>query len=147
MKKILILTILLYILLPIYISQAFEWSGIVVHHSATEQGTVESFRRYHTQVKGWEDVAYHYVIYKDGSIHKGRGLDKQGMHGDKRNYTHLGICLVGTNEFTEKQKSSLEKLCEDLIQTFNIFSVERHHEECPSEAIGVEKLEKQLIGK
>ena len=37
------------------------WKSIVIHHSATNAGSVKGFHRYHTQ-QGWGGIAYHYVI-------------------------------------------------------------------------------------
>ncbi len=150
MKKltsILIILILLIIALCVFLQrigwgEEIEWTGIVVHHSATETGTVESFRREQMRKhKDWIDVAYHFIIYKDGSVHKGRGLDKQGMHGDKRNWSHLGICLIGENDFTNIQRRNLKTLCKRLKQEFAISKIEKHHEQCPGQGLDLSQLE------
>ena len=55
---------------------------IIVHCSATPEGegyTVEQIRKDH-RAQGWSDIGYHYVIYRDGSIHDGRDVDIQGAH-------------------------------------------------------------------
>ncbi|MCB1322730.1 MAG: N-acetylmuramoyl-L-alanine amidase, partial [Leptospiraceae bacterium] len=39
-----------------------RWRWIVVHHSADDIGSMERYRRYHVEVKGWDDIAYHFVI-------------------------------------------------------------------------------------
>ena len=72
---------------------------IIVHCSATPEGedcTVEQIRRTH-KAQGWSDIGYHYVIYRDGSIHAGRDVDIQGAHcADKGgNIGSIGVCYIG----------------------------------------------------
>ncbi len=55
---------------------------IIVHCSATPEGedyTVEQIREWH-KGNGWSDIGYHYVIYRDGSIHVGRPESVSGAH-------------------------------------------------------------------
>lgn len=75
---------------------------IIVHCSATPEGedlTVEQIRKDH-KAQGWSDIGYHYVIYRDGSVHEGRDVDLQGAHcGDNGgNIGSIGICYIGGKE-------------------------------------------------
>ncbi len=48
---------------------------IIIHCSATPEGkdfTVDDIRRWHLARRRPADIGYHYVIYRDGSVHKGR---------------------------------------------------------------------------
>lgn len=111
---------------------ARDWKGVVVHHSASPRWTtVEAIDRWHKE-RGWDGIGYHYVIYPDGSIHEGRSLDKVGAHAKGRNTTHIGICLVGYDSFTDEQVRSLDKLIIELS-----LPVERHHEKCPGNGIDI----------
>ncbi|RLC88212.1 MAG: hypothetical protein DRJ03_03445 [Chloroflexi bacterium] len=112
---------------------------IIVHHSATETGTVESFRKFHVEQRGWDDVGYHFVIYTDGTVHEGRKSKFVGAHAKGRNYSSLGICLVGTDSFTKAQKKALAGLIRELKEQYQITSVERHHEKCPGRGLNVER--------
>lgn len=72
---------------------------IIVHCSATPEGeglTVEQIRRDHKK-QGWSDIGYHYVIYRDGSVHDGRDVDIQGAHCAENggNVGSIGVCYVG----------------------------------------------------
>src|SRR6185503_19274337 len=40
---------------------ANRWQHIIVHHSASTSGNAAAFARLHRR-KGWDDVAYHFVI-------------------------------------------------------------------------------------
>ena len=53
---------------------------IIVHCTATPEGkdyTVNDIRRWHRE-KGWSDIGYHYVIYRNGLVATGRDVDLQG---------------------------------------------------------------------
>ena len=126
-------------------SKAMEWDGLVIHHSATTAGTVESIRRYHVNVRGWKDIGYHYVVYRDGSVHEGRRLGVKGAHAKGRNSTHIGICLIGKDSFTAEQVLSLRVLINQIMTVYDIFFIERHHEKCPGKGIDVEALERELL--
>jgi len=110
-----------------------EWTGIVIHHSATEIGTVESIRKYHIEHNGWDDIGYHFLIQRDGHLSAGRSLSKVGAHAKGRNEDYIGICLVGRDEFTKNQYRCLIALIDKLGKQFRIKSIEPHHEECPGE--------------
>lgn len=117
-----------------------ETTCVIIHYSATIGGNVKAFRRCHKEEKGYEDIGYHFVITNgsggpDGEIQKGRILEKEGAHAKSRNSNSVGICLVGTNEFTQKQKDSLVSLLVDLCRIYKIKpteeTIQRHHENYP----------------
>jgi N-acetylmuramoyl-L-alanine amidase len=79
---------------------------ILIHCSATPEGedlTVEQIRKDH-KAQGWSDIGYHYVIYRDGSIHEGRDVNLQGAHcGDNGgNIGSIGVCYIGGVEKRRK---------------------------------------------
>jgi hypothetical protein len=101
--------------------------GIVLHHSETEQGNVESFRRTHKKW-GWRDIGYHFVILKDGTIEIGRGLNLKGSHCRGNNKT-VGICLVGKLQDkvpTPEQYKSLIRLLTKLCFMYNFSPYEKY---------------------
>ncbi len=70
---------------------------IILHCTATPEGkdyTVDQIREWHL-ARDFTDVGYHYVIYRDGSIHKGRPIEKVGAHTTGQNAHSIGICLIG----------------------------------------------------
>ena len=105
---------------------------IVVHCSDTEEGTVESIRRYHIEVKGWHDIGYHYVIYRDGGIHEGRPVEEVGAHVEGANQTSIGICLIGKDHFEQCQFDALKRLILTLQNTFSRINSVKNHYEFPS---------------
>lgn len=99
---------------------------IVIHCSDTIEGksfTVEDIRRWH-KARGWKDIGYHYVVYLDGSIHKGRDESVVGAHAEGHNRNSIGVCYVGGKEAgtykakdtrTPAQKEALIKLLMHLV--------------------------------
>jgi len=70
---------------------------IIIHCSATPEGkdyTVEDIRRWHLK-RGFKDIGYHYIIYRDGSVHVGRNKDLVGAHCEGHNAISIGICYIG----------------------------------------------------
>ena len=91
---------------------------IIVHCSATPEGkdfTVDDITRWH-KARGFKTIGYHYVIYRDGSIHKGRPVSEEGAHCVGHNKNSIGVCYIGglaadgktpKDTRTDSQKSSL----------------------------------------
>jgi N-acetylmuramoyl-L-alanine amidase len=101
---------------------------IIIHCSATPNGrstTVADIDSWHKQ-RGFTGIGYHYVIYLDGSVHDGRPLDKMGAHAAGYNRGSIGICLIGTDEFTVKQWDALENLVTKLQEEYGITMVIGH---------------------
>ena len=102
---------------------------IIIHHSATTQGSAETFRKAH-MAKGWRDVGYHYVIGNgtysaDGLIEPGRPEDMEGAHCIEQgmNRRSVGICLVGDfdqDKPTARQMDSLLPLARQLMAKYSI---------------------------
>lgn len=105
---------------------------IVVHCSDTEEGTVESIRLYHMMTRGWDDIGYHFVIYKDGSIFKGRPLGKIGAHVQGANKSSIGICLIGKKDFKSEQYQALKNLILTLQDRYSSIRSVKNHYEFPS---------------
>ena len=71
---------------------------IIVHCSATREGQhipVETIKKWHVEGRGWTDIGYHFYIQLDGTIKKGRDIDKSGAHTKGHNRNSIGICYCG----------------------------------------------------
>lgn len=133
---------------------------IILHCSATPEGkdfTVEDIRRWHL-LRGFNDCGYHFVIYRDGSVHKGRPIEKVGAHCVKHNSKSIGISYIGgmddknikpKDTRTPEQKESLFSLVNELMKKYNIpiENIHAHYEfankACPSFDINTFKAELQ----
>lgn len=104
---------------------------IIVHCSATREGfdyTVNDITNWHKQ-RGFTTIGYHYVVYRDGSIHTGRDVNVAGAHCTGHNTHSIGVCYIGgckadgrspKDTRTPQQKESLAKLVVELCQKYNI---------------------------
>ena len=102
---------------------------IIIHCSSTPEGkdyTVQDIDRWH-KARGWKGIGYHYVIYRDGSIHKGRPEEQVGAHCLNHNKHSIGICYIGgltadskkaKDTRTPEQKAALRALLVELKQSY-----------------------------
>ncbi|HPS20905.1 MAG TPA: N-acetylmuramoyl-L-alanine amidase [Candidatus Omnitrophota bacterium] len=109
-----------------------KWHYIVIHHSATDEGSSAKFNAAHKK-KGWAGVGYHFVIdngtcgKSDGQIEMTPRWIKQldGAHckAGSMNKDGIGICLVGNfsvDQPSAAQLSSLANLVEQLKTYYKI---------------------------
>ena len=109
-----------------------KWKYIIIHHSATGEGSALAFDKYH-RFRGWKNLGYHFVIdngsqgKQDGQIETSpRWIKRQnGSHckAGGMNRKAIGICLVGnfnTEKVSAKQISSLVYLVNALKKYYNI---------------------------
>lgn len=104
--------------------------------SSPDSNNVDNIHAYQKTVNDKKGIGYHFVIYADGTIHRGRPEDKQGAHVQSCNSNNLGISLVGkldTEEPTDAQLKSLISLIAHLCQKYNIVPQRKktiwgHHE-------------------
>lgn len=120
---------------------------IIVHCTATPEGrdcTVADIDRWHKQ-KGWKGIGYHYVVYRDGTIHPGRPVARTGAHCYGHNRYSIGIAYVGglapdgktpKDTRTEAQKTALVHLLQRLRQLYPKATIHGHRDfarkACPS---------------
>ncbi len=135
MKKIIFIFILL--LFPI-LSEARMIDTIIIHHSESNDVSVETITKWHKK-RGFRTIGYHYVIRADGTVEKGRSIEEAGAHAKGRNAHSIGICVTGYDKFTEAQRVSLKHLCEELCSKREL-KIERHHDKCPGQGLDVESL-------
>lgn len=118
----------------------------IVHHSAgntNETDYVKVVRSYyllHTEVNGWDDIGYNYLIASDGTIFAGR--DPQGVSGVRqdnvrgahfcgKNNLTMGVCLIGDYTNAQPPFPAVNSLCRLLAwkleqDGLNPFGANRH---------------------
>src|SRR5690606_18013952 len=118
------------------------------HCAATPEGkdfTVDDIRSWHKQ-RGFSDIGYHYVVYRDGRVMLGRPIGQIGAHVEGHNTGTIGICYIGgmtadsktaKDTRTEAQRSSLLWLTSQLARKFrNVTKITGHNQyaakACPS---------------
>lgn len=102
---------------------------VILHCAATpdyppENSAFDLFGRadidvWHRQ-KGWDGIGYHWVIRRSGVLEAGRDPLVVGAHTHGHNTGSLGICLIGTRWFMQRQWEQLQKLYLDIEATYGI---------------------------
>lgn len=99
----------------------------IVHHSAGGNGDtnytnlVRAYYVQHTQVNGWDDIGYNYLVAANGVLYAGRDPEKAGIEQDNvmgahlcaKNNLTMGVCVIGdfmTSQPAFPAISTLEKL-------------------------------------
>lgn len=114
---------------------------IIIHCTATREGqdmTVAQIDKIHRK-NGWAGIGYHFVIYRDGTVHDGRDINKVGAHTAGFNTGSIGVCYVGgldkngkpKDTRTIKQKNSLYVLLCKLMMMYDIKEVKGHRDYSP----------------
>lgn len=111
---------------------------VVVHWTANfidQDISAEDIDRVHT-ARGFDGIGYHYVILRDGSLQRGRSINRSGSHALRRNTHSIGIAFVGGINLTSAEASRLggyqavannsryssaESLTDAQFQTFDMF--------------------------
>lgn len=120
---------------------------IIVHCTATPEGkdySVATIDKWH-KARGWSGIGYHFVVHLDGTVERGRPVEKVGAHVAGRNAKTIGAVYVGGVERdgktpkdtrTPAQKISLTNLLKELVAKYAITKISGHNEyaakACPS---------------
>ena len=107
---------------------------IVIHCSATPEDMdigVEKIREWHVKERGWDDVGYHHIITRNGTLEPARSEEYMGAHAVAVNNCSIGICLIGgaddkgawEQNFTPDQFTTLKALILNLQKKYGFNSV------------------------
>lgn len=95
---------------PNYSRSFTRVNHVVIHHSAGSNSNtnftqvVRDIYIYHTEVNGWSDIGYNYLIAQNGEIYTGRDPEGgaqdnvRGAHFCGSNTGTMGVCLLGNYE-------------------------------------------------
>ena len=153
--------------LPIPLYRVRSWDYIVIHHSATPDGTARSIDTLHHKRGFWNGLGYHFVIdngtdgKEDGEVEVGhrwvRQMDGAHCNADGMNQRGIGICLIGNfsngQRVSQSQFESLIALVETLRRYYNVplDHIIRHSDvpgkntECPGKNFPWEALKQRLL--
>jgi hypothetical protein len=117
---------------------------LVVHHSASHNGhngaeapaIIRSFYDFHTSGRGWNDIAYNFLIDSDGGIWEGRAGSLEGpvagdATGGNQGFSQL-VCVIGDYNAAEPTPASLTSLVSLLAWLANRFDIPTAHESTAS---------------
>jgi hypothetical protein len=146
-----------------------DWKYIVIHHTATAAGSVESIHQTHlarrdADGKPWRGIGYHFVIGNGHGMQDGRieatfrwREQIEGAHaGDAiHNAQGIGVCLIGNFELdlpTAAQLDALATLTQTLAAAYDIppQNIKGHGEvkstACPGRYFPMQELTQILSG-
>ena len=74
-------------------------TGVVFHHSGVERpphgvNAVKAYERHHLS-KGWDGIAYNWLVDETGTIFEGRGWDARGGATKGWNAKSISVCYTG----------------------------------------------------
>ncbi len=107
---------------------------VTIHHEGNPQPNFDStpgqvarslrqIQNAHFRIMAAGDIAYHFIIDRQGLIWQGRELCYQGAHSKGNNSHNVGIMCLGNFDLqrpTGAQLSSLESLCSAMLQGYGI---------------------------
>lgn len=121
---------------------------LFIHSSATPPDMdigADTIRGWHIGERGWSDIGYHFIIRRDGTIERGRPIERTGAHTYRHNHDSVGVCMIGgvdrdnkpDNNFTDLQFAALYDLCTAFGQVFDGLGIYGHRDadsrtQCPS---------------
>lgn len=94
---------------------------VFIHCTASdkaEHDSIDVIRSWHL-ARGWHDVGYHFMIHRDGSISKGRSLEKIPAAQYPHNRGTIAIVLHGLEIFVGAQFDTLKQLCYQIDSAYN----------------------------
>ncbi len=114
---------------------------IIIHCAATPNGfayTAKDMDDWHKQrgfkrnpdyvENGLYHIGYHTVIELDGNAVNGRGINETGAHCKRHNLRSIGICLIGTDQFTQAQWDTLKHTIQTLQQDYPDIQIKGHND-------------------
>lgn len=95
---------------------------IIIHCSDSQNAKeypIEQLDKDH-KARGFKGVGYHIVIQPDGEAINTRPLNAVGAHCLGQNDQAIGICLIGSDKFTQKQFDVLRYKLDSIYLTYGI---------------------------
>ncbi len=83
--------------------------------SDADMRRVRSIQNYHMDVRGWNDIAYNFLLDPDGHVFEGRGAGIRGAHTAGHNTTSHAICVMGNYNTQIPEDDLLSKIAEFIV--------------------------------
>lgn len=119
-----------YLLFKNQLSNRVITQKIVLHHADASTCDADTIHKWHL-ANGWAGIGYHFVVRKNGTIERGRPIDKVGSHCQNNNSDSIGVCFEGNFEketMGDTQIQAGQELMSYLYQIYNLDAskVKRH---------------------
>jgi peptidoglycan hydrolase-like protein with peptidoglycan-binding domain len=77
----------------------------IVHHTTPDElnipnplQAVQSIQRFHQNTRGWNDIAYNFLVDRFGTLYEGRGWGIAGGHTNGYNTVSIGVAFLGDGD-------------------------------------------------
>jgi hypothetical protein len=104
---------------------------VVFHYTASGADTqadhrncgprVRGTQRYHQETKGWNDIAYSFLVCKHGFVFEGRGYRAQTAATGADNDHTLAVCFLGTDTNRDDVTNEGRSACVEITQAIEGF--------------------------
>lgn len=101
-------------------SVTFHWEGPHMggYQPDDTPGIVRSIQAFHMDSRGWNDIAYNYLVDRYGVVYEGRGRNiyNAASGTTEANSTSAAVCYIGgvDDPFTDEAKRSMRELALEL---------------------------------
>ena len=146
-----------------------DWKYIVIHHSATSGGSVESIHREHSRRRDasgrpWLGIGYHFVVGNGSGMDDGEteatfrwNEQLHGAHSGsvRHNGTGIGICVIGNFEKKQPSRAQTEAIVRLVSQLAREYNISADHiighrniraTLCPGRHFPLEQIVKDSVG-
>ena len=104
---------------------------LIAHHSLTKDGETVSWdaiRRYHTEVRGWQNIGYHLGIERIGGRYEallGRPFDQVAAAAREQSMNFVGIhvCFVGNFDELVPDDEMFHFACPHLAMLMRAYAI------------------------
>ena len=103
---------------------------VFLHCSASdlpEHDNIQTITKWHKE-RGFSAIGYHFIITKDGTIHKGRNIELIPAAQEGHNTGSIAICVTGLTIFSQTQFDALRKLCGEINNLYENITFHGHCE-------------------
>ncbi len=98
-------------------------TGLVIHHAAAKCCDAQDIHQWHLK-NGWSGIGYHYLVRKNGTVHRGRPEDTVGAHAYGVNSCTIGVCFEGDYEsetnMCRAQFDAGVSLCAEIAKRYDL---------------------------
>jgi len=117
---------------------------LIIHCTATPNGrwhTAEDIDRWHGErnfkrspllighnAPHMPHIGYHFVVLTSGAVQACRGLSEVGAHVRSHNLNSIGVCMVGTDQYTKDQWHALKVLLVGMKSRFKTLRIRGHQQ-------------------
>jgi hypothetical protein len=98
--------------------------GIFVHYTVTPTGPdeaaiVRNVQAFHMDTRGWQDIAYSFLVGQSGNVYEGRGWGVAGGHTEGWNSRSHAVCWIGNQETpSDAALAAIDDVCAEHARRY-----------------------------